>query len=412
MAKEIAIKKTKLDEIKEKSKKYLLGNYSPYDVSFKYGVGELLFDTENKQYIDFLSGVAVMNLGHSDADIVNAIREQADRLFQTSNWFYSEESSNLAEAIIENSFPGKVFFCNSGTEANEAAFKLARKNAFDRGIEKPVMLSLKESFHGRTLSSMMMTGQEKVRTGFGELLSGFDYLNANDEDALVEKFEKHQGKVAALVLEPIIGEGGIIPLTQSFMNLARKLTEETNSILIFDEIQTGMGRTGRLFCCEHYGIIPDVMTLGKALASGFPIGAMVVTEEYSNVLGAGTHGSTFGGNHLATFVAYETIKIIFGREILDNVNGISEFLFNRLRMIQNKFSIIKEIRGKGLHIGVDFRIPTKNIAIECLKEGLVVNSTAETVIRLMPPLNIGIERVDEAMNIFEKVLERFNQWKK
>ncbi len=409
MAKDLAIKKTKLDEIKLKSKKYLLGNYSPYDVCFKYGVGELLFDTENKQYIDFLSGVAVMNLGHSDADILDALREQADRLFQTSNWFYSEESSNLAEALIANSFPGKVFFCNSGTEANEAAFKLARKYGFDRGIEKPVILSLKQSFHGRTLSSMMMTGQEKVRTGFGELLSGFDYVNVNNEDDLVEKFEKHQGSVSAFILEPIVGEGGIIPITQNFANLARKLTEETNSLLIFDEIQTGMGRTGRLFCCEHYGIIPDVMTLGKALASGFPIGAMIVTDEYADVLGVGTHGSTFGGNHLATFVAFETLKIIFGREILDNVNGVSEFIFNRIRMMQNKYSIIKEVRGKGLHIGVDFTIPTKNIAYECLKEGLVVNSTAETVIRLMPPLNISIERVDEALNIFDKVIERFNK---
>ena len=406
MSKEIVIKKNKLDEIKEKSSQFLLGNYSPYEVAFKYGVGELLFDTNNKQYIDFLSGVAVTNLGHSDADIIDVLREQADRLFHTSNWFYSEESAKLAEALIVNSFPGKVFFCNSGTEANEAAFKLARKNAINQRIENPVMISLKQSFHGRTTASMGMTGQPKVRSGFGELITGFEYVDANNEDELVAAFQNNEGKVAGLIMELVIGEGGIIPLNQSFVNLARKLTEESNSLLIFDEIQTGIGRTGTLFCCESYGIYPDAMTLGKALGSGFPIGALIVSEEYSSVLGAGSHGSTFGGNHLATSVAYETLRIIFAREILNNVQGISEFLFNRLKTFQSKYKIIKEIRGKGLHIGVDFNIPSKNIAIDCLQEGLILNSTADTVIRLMPPLNIGIERVDEAMNIFEKVIAK------
>jgi acetylornithine aminotransferase len=406
MSKEITIKKNKLEEIKEKSSKYLLGNYAPYDVAFKYGVGELLFDTNNKQYIDFLCGVAVTNLGHSDADIIDVLREQADRLFHTSNWFYSEEAANLAEALVVNSFPSKVFFCNSGTEANEAAFKLARKNAVNQRIENPVMISLKQSFHGRTTASMGMTGQSKVRSGFGELVTGFVYVDANNEDELVAAFQNNEGSVAGLIMELVIGEGGIIPLNQSFVNLARKLTEESNSLLIFDEIQTGIGRTGTLFCCESYGIYPDAMTLGKALGSGFPIGALIVSEDYSSVLGSGSHGSTFGGNHLAVSVAFETLKIIFGREILNNVQAISEFLFNRLKTFQSKYKIIKEVRGKGLHIGVDFSIPSKNIALDCLQEGLIVNSTAETVIRLMPPLNIGIERVDEAMNIFEKVIAK------
>jgi acetylornithine/N-succinyldiaminopimelate aminotransferase len=253
---------------------------------------------------------------------------------------------------------------------------------------------------------MGMTGQSKVRSGFGELVTGFVYVDANNEDELVAAFQNNEGSVAGLIMELVIGEGGIIPLNQSFVNLARKLTEESNSLLIFDEIQTGIGRTGTLFCCESYGIYPDAMTLGKALGSGFPIGALIVSEDYSSVLGSGSHGSTFGGNHLAVSVAFETLKIIFGREILNNVQAISEFLFNRLKTFQSKYKIIKEVRGKGLHIGVDFSIPSKNIALDCLQEGLIVNSTAETVIRLMPPLNIGIERVDEAMNIFEKVIAK------
>jgi acetylornithine/N-succinyldiaminopimelate aminotransferase len=406
MANPIAVKKTVFQDIKERSEKYLLGNYTKYDVAFKYGVGEFLFDSENKKYIDFHSGISVTNLGHSEADIIDALREQSDRIFHSTNLYYSDEASRLAEALIVNSFPGKVYFCNSGTEANEAAFKLARRYAISKDIEKPVMICMKQSFHGRTIASMSMTGQEKIREGYGELLSGFEYVNINNEKELIAAFDKHEGSVAGLIMELIIGEGGIIPATQSYVDLARKLTEESDSLLIFDEIQTGMGRTGKLFCCENYGVIPDAMTLGKALGSGFPIGALVISEDFETVLGPGSHGSTFGGNHLATFVAFETLKIIYGREILDNVNGISVFLFNRLKTLQTQYPIIKEVRGVGLHIGVDFTIPSKTIAYDCLKEGLVVNSTADTVIRLMPPLNIGIERVDEAMNIFEKVIAK------
>lgn len=401
---DLAITKDKLSEVKERSAKYLIGNYAPYDVVFKYGAGELLFDTNNKQYIDCLCGVAVTNLGHSDADIIDVVHKQADMLFHTSNWFYSEEASLLAESLIAHSFPGKVFFCNSGTEANEAAFKLARKYAVSRDKHNPVMLSLKQSFHGRTIASMGMTGQEKIREGYGDLLPGFEYVEVNNEESLEEAFERNNGNISGLILELVIGEGGIIPLTQSFVNLARKLTQENDALLIFDEIQTGMGRTGKLFACEHYGIIPDAMTLGKALGSGIPIGALIVSKPFAGVLGPGSHGSTFGGNHMATAVAYETLRILISREIVENVPALSEFAFTRLRLMKTKYPIIKDVRGLGLHIGVDFTIPSKSIAVECLKEGLIVNSTADTVIRIMPPLNIGIERLDEALQIFEKVI--------
>ncbi|HRG48689.1 MAG TPA: aspartate aminotransferase family protein [Leptospiraceae bacterium] len=403
---DLAITKDKLSEVKERSAKYLIGNYAPYDVVFKYGAGELLFDTNNKQYIDCLCGVAVTNLGHSDADIIDVVHKQADMLFHTSNWFYSEEASLLAESLIAHSFPGKVFFCNSGTEANEAAFKLARKYAVSRDKHNPVMLSLKQSFHGRTIASMGMTGQEKIREGYGDLLPGFEYVEVNNEESLEEAFERNNGNISGLILELVIGEGGIIPLTQSFVNLARKLTQENDALLIFDEIQTGMGRTGKLFACEHYGIIPDAMTLGKALGSGIPIGALIVSTPFAGVLGPGSHGSTFGGNHMATAVAYETLRILISREIVENVPALSEFAFTRLRLLKTKYPIIKDVRGLGLHIGVDFTIPSKSIAVECLKEGLIVNSTADTVIRIMPPLNIGIERLDEALQIFERVIAK------
>lgn len=393
------------EEIKEKTNKYVLGNYNRADVSFRFGSGELLFDTDNKQYIDFLCGISVTNLGHGEADIIEKIRNQADKLIHTSNLFYSEESSLLAEAIIENSFPGKVFFCNSGTEANEAAFKLARKFAISQNKHSPVIISLHGSFHGRTTASMGLTGQNKIRDGFGELISGFEYVSPNQEDELVETFERHQNNVAAVFMEPIIGEGGIIPISNSFASLARKLTLENNALLIFDEIQTGMGRSGKLFAFEHFGFSPDAMTLAKALGSGFPIGALVIGEKFENILEKGTHGSTFGGNHLGVSIAYETLKTILSRNILENVNGASEYIFTRLRSLKERCPKIKDIRGKGLHIGVEFSIPTGEISKKCLENGLIVNSTANNVIRIMPPLNITIERLDEGLSIFEKVVE-------
>ncbi|MCB1190262.1 MAG: aspartate aminotransferase family protein [Leptospiraceae bacterium] len=397
--------KSNLEEIKERTKKYVLGNYKRADIAFSYGSGELLFDTDNKQYIDFMCGISVTNLGHSEADIIEAIRIQADKLMHTSNLFYSDESSKLAEVLVENSFPGKVFFCNSGTEANEAAFKLARKYALSVNKINPIILSLRGSFHGRTTASMSLTGQNKVRDGFGELLQGFEYIEPNDEAALISAFERHENNLAAIFMEPIIGEGGIIPISDSFAHLARKLTMENDSLLIFDEIQTGMGRTGKLFAFEYFGFQPDAMTLAKGLGSGFPIGALVIGDKYTNVLGPGSHGSTFGGNQLATSIAYETIKTILSRNILENVQGASEYIFRRLYSLKERTSVIKEIRGKGLHIGIEFTIPTADIAKKCLENGLIVNSTAEKVIRIMPPLNITLERVDEGISIFEKVVE-------
>ncbi len=397
-----------LDEIKEKTSKFIIGTYNKYDVAFSFGSGEILYDTNGKEYIDFMCGISVTNLGHSEADIMEALRDQSDRLVHSSNLFYSKEAAELAESIVVHSFPGKVFFCNSGTEANEAAFKLARKFAISEKKSDAVILSLQGSFHGRTIGSMSLSGQEKIREGFGELLGGIVYLPPNDETALQSAFEKHRGKIAAMIMEPILGESGIVPLNTEYIRLARKLTKENHSLLILDEIQTGMGRTGKLFCYEHAGIIPDAMTLAKALGSGFPIGALVVGKKFENLFSMGSHGSTFGGNHLAMKVAFETLKVIQSREILSNVNAMSEFFFSRLNQMKSAYPIIKEVRGKGLHIGVDLTVPSRKVAEECLLNGLVVNSTAETVIRIMPPLNITIEKAEKGLGKFEEVLQKFS----
>ncbi|MCB1141717.1 MAG: aspartate aminotransferase family protein [Leptospiraceae bacterium] len=404
-----SITKTKFQEIKEKTEKFIVGNYSRHEISFEYGVGEYLFDSEGKQYLDFQSGIAVTNLGHSEADIIAALQEQADKLFHTSNLFYSKEQAELAETLIAHSFPGKVFFCNSGTEANEAAFKLARKHSVKKGISNPIILALKGSFHGRSTGAMSMTGQEKVRQGFGDLVSGFHFIQENDIEDLEKAFSKHSGHIAGMIVEPILGEFGVLPIREEFLKRARELTASEGAPLIFDEIQTGMGRTGKLFCFQHYSFTPDIMTLAKGLGSGFPMGAVIIGEKFSNVLEPGSHGTTFGGNHLAAKIGYETIRVLKTRDILNNVPALSEFFFKRLKMLQLKFpETIREVRGIGLHIGVELTIPVKSIIKKCLENGLILNGTNEKVIRILPPLNIGIERIDEAVSIIEKVFEGEN----
>ncbi|TGK02326.1 aspartate aminotransferase family protein [Leptospira selangorensis] len=390
---------------KELTDKYLLDLFNRYPVAFRYGVNELLFDQNNKQYIDFLAGVAVTNLGHSDPDIIEAIRNQIDKLMHTSNWFYSEEASRLAELLILNTFPGKVFLCNSGTEAIEAAFKLARAYAEQKQIHDPIIISLQKSFHGRSVSGISLTGQKKLHTGFGKLLDGIEFVTPNNEEELVEAFERFAGRVVAFIAEPILGESGIIPLSHGYMNLVRELTLENEALLILDEIQTGFGRTGTMFAFETYGFSPDVMALAKGLGSGFPIGALVVAEKYEKVLAKGTHGTTYGGNHLAAAIAYETIRIIQTRDVLANVNSCAEIAFSRLNQMKQKNKIIKEIRGKGLHIGVELTVPSRPIAELCLEKGLIVNATGDTVIRIMPPLTISTQYLNEGLDILESVLD-------
>ncbi|WP_367899012.1 aspartate aminotransferase family protein [Leptospira sp. WS58.C1] len=396
---------SEFQKTKELTDKYLIDLFNRYPVAFRYGVNELLFDQNNKQYIDFLAGVAVTNLGHSDPDIIEVIRNQIDKLMHTSNWFYSEEASRLAELLILNTFPGKVFLCNSGTEATEAAFKLARAYAEQKQIHDPIIISLHKSFHGRSVSGISLTGQKKMHTGFGKLLDGIEFVSPNSEEELVEPFERFAGRVVAFIAEPIIGESGIIPLTHGYMNLVRELTLENEALLILDEIQTGFGRTGTMFAFETFGFSPDVMTLAKGLGSGFPIGALIVAEKYENVLAKGTHGSTFGGNHLAAAIAYETIRVIQTRDVLANVNSCSEIAFSRLNQMKQKNKIIKEIRGKGLHIGIELTVPSRPIAELCLEKGLIVNATGDTVIRIMPPLTISTQYLNEGLDILESVLE-------
>ncbi|MCB1303659.1 MAG: aspartate aminotransferase family protein [Leptospiraceae bacterium] len=394
------------EEIQEKSDKYLMGTYRRAPVAFYFGQGEYLYDSENNAYLDFLCGISVTNLGHGEADLIEAIRDQADRIIHTSNLFYNQEQALLGEALIEHSFPGKVFLCNSGTEANEAAFKLARRNGESLSGDC-VIISLENSFHGRTTGAMAMTGQEKIRKGFGPLIPGTVHIPANDIEALESAFDQYSGRVAGFIMELVQGEGGIRPMDKDFVVRARELTTANNALLILDEIQTGIGRTGKLFAYEHYGIRPDAMTLAKALGGGMPIGAMIVADDFTHLLEPGMHGTTFGGNHVVARVAYETLRIIVGRELLKNVEGLSDYFFRRLRLLEQSSNIVKDVRGIGLHIGVELTDHGPDVVRRCREEKLLINCTAGHVIRIMPPLNLSLDSAAEGLDIFERVIREF-----
>lgn len=390
-------------EVQKKTKQFVIGTYTRYPVAFYFGQGAIVYDLNQKEYIDFLSGISVTNLGHGDADIVEAIRSQAERLIHSSNLYYNVEQAELAEALINYSFPGKVFFANSGTEANEAAFKLMRRHGQVNKFGAQRIIATEHSFHGRTAGAMSLTGNSKIRTGFGNLVPEVTHLPL-DVTALEQTFEQSGGEICGMILELVQGEGGVNPLPIDFVRRARELCTAHNAILVVDEIQTGLSRTGRLFAYEHYDIWPDAMSLAKSLGAGLPLGALIVSTKFADTLEVGMHGSTFGGNHLACKVGYEMLRILVGREISQNVDSMSEYFFQRLDSMKEKNPIIQEVRGLGLMIGIELDRPARPIVERCLENGLIVNATADTVIRLLPPLNLDLDTAARGLDILESAL--------
>ncbi|MDH5719632.1 MAG: aspartate aminotransferase family protein [Spirochaetia bacterium] len=391
------------EEIKRLDEKYLLQTYARMPVSFLYGAGEFLYDTEGKEYIDFLSGIAVNSLGHAHSDLIAALNRQADMLWHTSNLFFNAQQALLARALVEISFNSKVFFCNSGTEANECALKTAR--AFGQKYNKQKILALKHGFHGRTFGSMSLTGQSKVRDGFGALLENIDFVEPNNITDLQNKFDSD---VCGLFLEPILGEGGVLPLTDEFLSEAKKLCEEKEALLVFDEIQTGIGRTGKYFAYQHSNVTPDILTIAKGLGGGVPIGAVLIADKYCSLLESGSHGSTFGGGHLATAVAYEVLRSIESAKILENVQGMSDYLFSHLENIKSGYpDTVKEIRGKGLLIGIVLRedIGARPLVAKALEKGLVLGRAGENVLRLAPPLILRMPTAERALEKIEDLIK-------
>ena len=393
-------------EIAELNHKYVIDTYGKgRALAFVKGSGSRVEDADGNTYLDFLSGLAVNGLGHCHPGVVEAIKAQAEKLIHVSNLYYIEPQVKLAERLVKNSFASKCFFCNSGAEANEAAIKLARKWGNTDGAG-PGIITLRDSFHGRTIATITATGQEKFQKCFHPLLEGFRYASLNDLKSIEDALEEG---TCAIMLEVVQAEGGVNVASQEFMQDLRRLCDERNLLLVLDEVQTGMGRTGKLFGYEHYGIEPDIVTLAKSLGGGVPIGAMLAGPKVADAFQPGDHASTFGGNPLASAAAVATVDVMTGDGFLENVRELSEYLFSRLEEVKNRHAFIKEVRGFGMLIGIEFDSPVGKIVADCTERGLIVGTAGANVLRLLPPLTTTREEIDEAFSVIESVLEGFGK---
>jgi predicted acetylornithine/succinylornithine family transaminase len=390
------------DEIIELSDRYLFPTYTRTRLALVRGEGSRVWDADGRSYLDFFSSTVVTALGHSHPAIVRAIEEQARRILHVSNLHYSEPQARLAEQLVTTSFADRVFLCNSGAEANEAAIKAARKYGHDKGEGRYEIVTFLGSFHGRTMATIAATGQEKVRVGFEPLTPGFRYAPFDDVTALEEALTP---RTIAIMLEPIQGEGGVVVPQQDYLRRVRDLCDRRRLLLILDEVQTGVGRTGTLYGYERAGITPDIMTLAKGLGGGVPIGAMLATAEVAESFGAGTHGSTFGGNALTCAVASAVLHTLRSESVLENCERMGNRLREGLRCLAEKYSIIRDVRGHGLLLGVEVADTGPEIVAQCLAEGLIINCTVGRVLRLTPPLTVTAPEVDEALRILGRVLD-------
>jgi len=388
----------KLEEIFEVYSDYVMPTYVKVPLVFVKGKGSRLWDIHNKVYLDFFPGWGVGNLGHCHHKVVEAVRDQVGKLIFIPNNYYHIAQAKLAREIVYWTYPAKVFFCNSGAEANEGAIKLARK--FGKGRYE--IITFEDSFHGRTLAALAATGQKKYQSGFEPLPEGFRTVRFNDIEAVKNAVSD---KTVAVMLELIQGEGGINVADKGFVSELEKICDQKNLLLILDEVQTGIGRSGKLFCYQHYGITPDIMTLAKALGGGLPIGAMVVKKEIADTLGPGMHASTFGGGPVVCKAALAALEAIQKEKLLANAQRMSGYLFEKLNALKDKYGIIKEVRGLGLMAGIELNSEGKTIVEKCLEKGLLINCTHDKVLRLMPALNITKKEIDKAIAILKSVLE-------
>jgi acetylornithine/N-succinyldiaminopimelate aminotransferase len=389
------------DSIIARAERVLFSNYARFPVALTKGRDCRVYDAEGRAYLDFVAGIAVTSLGHCHPKVTVAIQKQAQRLVHTSNLYYTLPQVELAEALVAASFADRVFFCNSGAEANEAAIKLARKAM---GPDRFEIITVEGSFHGRTLNTMAATGQAKVKAGFDPLPPGFVHVPFDDVDAVAKAVGP---RTAAVMVEPVLGEGGVRLPAPGYLAELRALCDEAGILLIFDEIQTGIGRLGTLFAHEKDGAVPDAMTLAKGLGNGFPIGALLATDRRAAALGPGTHGTTFGGGPLACAAAMAVLTAL--REdpwLLENTVRMGERLQKGLKALAARSGRIREVRGRGLLVGCELDAPARPVAQACLELGLLVSLAGESVVRFSPPLTVREADVDEAVALLGKALDK------
>lgn len=380
---------------------YLMQNYARYPLTLVRGQGSFVEDDQGKRYLDFVSGIAVNALGHAHPILTQAIAKQAQDMLHCSNLYHIPLQQDLAQVLCQKSGLGAAFFCNSGAEANEAAFKLVRKYHADQGSSRRTIISAEASFHGRTLATLTATGQAKVKQGFDPLPAGFSYIPYDDINALEQAID---ADTAAIILEPIQGEGGVHTPSPDYLAQVRTLCDEHGVLLILDEVQTGIGRTGTMFAFEQAGIFPDVLTLAKGLGGGVPIGAMLAMQKVAASFSAGTHGSTFGGNPLSCKAALTVLSVIASEDILSNVLAQSTFFLEGLKVLQLKYSCLQEVKGSGLLLGLSLNCSVGSLIEACRTKGLLIVPAGPSVARFLPPLTVSRQEVKQALGILEESL--------
>ncbi|OQX06089.1 MAG: aspartate aminotransferase family protein [Desulfobacteraceae bacterium IS3] len=389
-------------QIIQTADKVIAATYKRFPLVLTKGKGCTVWDEHGQAYTDFVSGIAVCNLGHAHPGIAEAISRQAETLLHVSNLYYTAPQTELAKRLTDNSFADRVFFCNSGAEANEAAIKLVRRYFYEKGEKgRFKIITMEKSFHGRTMATLSATGQDKIKQGFDPVLQGFEFAPFNNFDAMKRKID---ASTAAIMLEPIQGEGGVICPDPGYLDAIRKLCNDTGTLLVFDEIQTGIGRTGKLFAYQHFGIEPDIMTLAKALGNGLPIGAMLAREQIMSAFTPGAHASTFGGTPIVTAAASETLRILTEEKIIEHCQEIGAYFKEQLLRLKSKHDVVEDVRGMGLLLGMKLKIKGESIVNACMEKGFLINCVQEDILRFIPPLIIGKSEIDALTACLDAIL--------
>lgn len=391
------------EQIAKLDGKCIINTYGERPLLIARGRGMRVWDGEGKEYLDFFSGIGVNILGHCHQNIISAIKKQSEEFIHISNLYYNEPQVRLAELLTER-FDGKCFFANSGAEANEAAIKLVRKYHKEAGHSgRYKIITMENSFHGRTLAALAATGQRKHHNGFDPLPSGFKYVPFNDIDAVSQAIDE---EVAAVIIEPIQGEGGDNVAADDYLHFLRRLCDKKEIVLIFDEVQCGLGRTGEFFAYEHAGIVPDILTLAKPLGGGLPLGAMLARDKFAGAFSPGNHASTFGGNPVACAAGIAVIETIMEENLLENAAVMGDYLFRKLNLLKEENPFIAEIRGRGLMIGMELTLGGAEIVSQCLENGLLINCTAGNFVRFLPALIVTRDEIDEAVSILSSIFKK------